>query len=225
MHVFLVHFHPHPPFRRSPLQAAVTDPDKILDSLTLSPIEKAETLAHIKIKLLSKELRIRADVKLACVHFAGVEAIREALLAAHACGSEKIPIRVQLIAPPIYVLVTTTVDKAGGIAALEAGIEAAKAIMDKHEGQLQVIKAPGVTNDHEERELQRQLKLQEDMNAEVSGDDEDEDGDDKDEDDEEDEDEEGDPADAEAGASAVAASASGGGEASSSSGSAKKGGK
>ena len=93
-----------------------------------------------------------------------------AQLAAQALSTDAVPIKVQLIAPPLYVMTTTCVDKAAGVDALTAAIAAAKAEIEKRGGQLAVKKAPLVTSSREDSELQRMLADLEAANAEVSGD-------------------------------------------------------
>ena len=103
-------------------------------------------------------------------------------LAAQACSTEAVPIRVQLIAPPLYVMTTTCLDKAAGMEAMNRAVAAAKAEIEARSGQLAVKTAPTVTSSRDDSELQRMLADLEAANAEVSGDD-DSDGDDSDDDD------------------------------------------
>lgn len=51
-------------------------------------------------------------------------------LAGQALSTDAIPIKVQLIAPPLYVMTTTCLDKAAGIAALTDAIAAVKAAIE-----------------------------------------------------------------------------------------------
>ena len=88
----------------------------------------------------------------------------------------------QLIAPPLYVMTTTCLDKASGMEAMNLAVAAAKAEIEKRGGQLAVKKAPTVTSSRDDSELQRMLADLEAANAEVSGDeDSDEDEDDSEE--------------------------------------------
>ena len=90
--------------------------------------------------------------------------------AAEAVSTEAIPIKVQLIAPPVFVMLATTLDKAGGIELMTSAIAVAKAEIEKRGGQLIVKKAPTVTSSRDDSELQRMLAELEMANAEVSGD-------------------------------------------------------
>ena len=54
-------------------------------------------------------------MELTCFAYDGVERIRDAMRAAEAAGSEDCPVRMKLVAPPLYVLTTQTLDKTKGI--------------------------------------------------------------------------------------------------------------
>lgn len=72
-------------------------------------------LKNIKRRMTPQPLKIRADVELTCFAYDGVERIRDAMRAAEAAGSEDCPVRMKLVAPPLYVLTTQTLDKTKGI--------------------------------------------------------------------------------------------------------------
>ena len=59
-------------------------------------------------------------------------------LAGQELSTERIPLKVQLIAPPLYVMTTSCLDKAAGISALEDAIAAVKRVIDARGGQLNV---------------------------------------------------------------------------------------
>lgn len=97
-------------------------------------------------------------------------------LAAQAKSTEAVPIKVQLIAPPLYVMTTSSLDKLAGIEALTAAITACKEEIEAAGGQIFVKRAPTVTSSKDESDLQRMLEDLEAANAEVSGDEESSDG-------------------------------------------------
>lgn len=57
---------------------------------------------NIKRKLTSQAVKIRADVECACYGYEGIDAVKEALSAGLALSTEELPIRINLIAPPLY---------------------------------------------------------------------------------------------------------------------------
>ncbi|KAI3721453.1 hypothetical protein L2E82_32464 [Cichorium intybus] len=56
-------------------------------------------------------LKIRADIEMKCFQFDGVLHIKDALRKAEAAGNQDCPVKIKLVAPPSYVLITQTVDK------------------------------------------------------------------------------------------------------------------
>ena len=144
--------------------------------------ERREAVEYIRLKMTPVPLKVRADIQVTCFAYEGVEAIRAALLAGQALSTEAVPIKVQLIAPPLYVMLTTTLDKAAGIAALTASIDAIRAVLEAKGGRLVVKTAPTVTSQQDEGELARLLQGE---GADGEGADEDEDDEDKGEEDNE----------------------------------------
>merc|ERR1711953_520489 len=89
-------------------------------------------------------------------------------------GTEEIPIRINLIAPPVYVMTCSTPERADGLTMLN---EACKAVEDKIKsagGNFVIQMAPKVVTATDEDELAARIKRAEEENAEVEGDDDDE---------------------------------------------------
>ena len=63
-------------------------------------------------------LQIRCDVGVTCFTYEGIDAVRESLMAGQVHGTAESPIKVKLIAPPMYVITTSTLDKDFGVAIL-----------------------------------------------------------------------------------------------------------
>lgn len=59
-------------------------------------------LNNIKRKLTSQAVKIRADIEVACYGYEGIDAVKTALKAGLACSTEELPIKINLIAPPLY---------------------------------------------------------------------------------------------------------------------------
>lgn len=59
-------------------------------------------LSNIKRKLTSQAVKIRSDFEVACYGYEGIDAVKTALRAGLACSTEELPIRINLIAPPLY---------------------------------------------------------------------------------------------------------------------------
>jgi translation initiation factor 2 alpha subunit (eIF-2alpha) len=81
-------------------------------------------LKNIKRRMTPQPLKIRADVELTCFAYDGVERIRDAMRAAQALSTEDCPVKMKLVAPPLYVLTTQTLDKAKGVEVRAACVQA-----------------------------------------------------------------------------------------------------
>merc|ERR1740139_1949474 len=131
---------------------------------------KEELKTYIRRRLAPQTIKIRADVEVSCFTHEGIDAIREALFAGITCGGENTPIKIKLIASPIYVLSTMTLEKDAGIALLNKAIETiGKNIVEK--GWKMDIKlaakAVSLKEDIELQAIMDQLALE---NNEIDGD-------------------------------------------------------
>nr|CAG4651996.1 EOG090X09RW [Triops cancriformis] len=149
---------------------AVNDPS-ILDECGLEENVKEQLLHIIKRKLTQQAVKIRADVEVACYGYEGIDAVKAALKAGVACSTEEIPIRINLIAPPLYVMTTQTPERQEGLKALEVAIEKIQATIKTSGGVFNIQMAPKVVTALDEAELAKQMEKAELENAEVAGDD------------------------------------------------------
>lgn len=86
-------------------------------------------------------------------------------------STPEVPIHVQLLAPPLYIMTTACLEKAVGISALNDAIEAVRAVIERRGGQLNIKKAPSLTSEKDQAELDKMMRDQELAAQEVSGDD------------------------------------------------------
>ena len=136
-------------------------------------IEELKT--YIRRRLAPQPIKIRADVEVSCFTYDGIDAIRDALFAGIAVGTENSPIKIRLIAPPIYVLSTMTLDKDVGIALLQKSIDVILEKISAKGGKMDVKMAPKAVSLKEETELQAMMERLELENREVEGDEPEED--------------------------------------------------
>jgi translation initiation factor 2 alpha subunit (eIF-2alpha) len=100
-----------------------SEPGMVFDSMTIDEDVFRELQANITRRLTPQPVKIRADVEVTCFSSEGIDAIKTALLQGEKLETETIPIKVKLVAPPLYVLLTTSTDKQGGIDLLEKALE------------------------------------------------------------------------------------------------------
>merc|ERR1712137_1491682 len=104
--------------------------------------------------------------------------------AGEACGNEEQPVKCQLVATPLYVLTTQTLEKEPGIKVLNDAIEAVRKKIEAAGGKLNVKEAPRTVSERDERMLADKMAAISRMEDE----DEDEDSDESDSDSDEEED-------------------------------------
>ncbi|XP_004408724.1 PREDICTED: eukaryotic translation initiation factor 2 subunit 1-like [Odobenus rosmarus divergens] len=148
----------------------VSDPS-ILDSLDLNEDERGVLINNINRRLTSQAVKIRADIEVSCYGYEGIDAIKEALRAGLNCSTETMPIKINLIAPPRYVMTTTTLERTEGLSVLNQAMAVIKEKIEEKRGVFNVQMEPKVVTDTEETKLARQLERLERENAEVDGDD------------------------------------------------------
>lgn len=146
----------------------------IFNALSISPTLKETLMMHIRRRLTPQPIKIRSDVEVTCFTYEGIEAIRAALLAAQAVGTEEVPVKVKLIAPPMYVMTTHTLNKSEGISILNQAIEVVRKEMAAKGGSINVKMEPKVVSLHDERELTLMLERLELENRQVDGDEDEE---------------------------------------------------
>jgi translation initiation factor 2 subunit 1 len=118
---------------------------------------KEELKAYIRRRLAPQPIKIRADIEVSCFAYEGIDAIREALFAGMKVGGEKTPIKIKLVAPPIYVLSTTALEKDSGIELLNKAINIIKESITAKGGKLEVKMASKAVSVKEETELQAMM--------------------------------------------------------------------
>lgn len=149
---------------------AVTEPEGVFGGMTIDPIVLKELQANIARRLTPQPVKIRADVEVTCFGYEGIDAIKRALLKAESLSTDVVPIKVKLVAPPLYVLVSHSTDKTGGIALLEQALKEVEAEIKKDGGAVNVKMMPKTVSDVEDQELAQLMARFEKENAEVEGD-------------------------------------------------------
>jgi len=154
---------------------AVNDP-ALLDECGLDEKTKDMLLLNIQRKLTLASVKIRADIEVSCYGYEGIDAVKEALRAGLALSTDPMPIKINLIAPPLYVMTTNTPEKQDGLKLLEAACEAIRKQIIAQEGRFEIKMAPKIVTDIDEADLQKQMDNAEAETRQVAGDDDEESG-------------------------------------------------
>merc|ERR1719495_1005850 len=151
---------------------SVADPT-LLDALDLDEKTKEVLVENIQRKLTQQAVKIRADFECSCFTYEGIDAVKEALRAGIGAGNPEIPIKINLIAPPVYVMTCSTPERSDGLALLNEGCKAVEEKIKASGGNFAIQMAPKVVTATDEDELAARIRRAEEENAEVDGDDDD----------------------------------------------------
>jgi translation initiation factor 2 subunit 1 len=81
---------------------------------------------------------ILADIEVLCYGYEGIDAVKEALMDGINQSTESIPIRINLLVSPQYIMTTITLDEAEGVAALNTAIQVIRESIEDSDGQFNV---------------------------------------------------------------------------------------
>jgi len=136
----------------------------------LTPAVREALMKNVRRRLTPQPVKVRADVEMTNFTYDGVEKIRDAMRAAEACSTAECPVKMVLVAPPLYVLTTQTVDKVKGVEVLTRACDAAGASITGSKGRLLVKEGARAVSERDDRLLAERLEALEAANAEVDGD-------------------------------------------------------
>ena len=114
-------------------------------------------------------MKIRADIEVTCFTYDGIDAIKESLLEGEQSATTD-TVSIKLIAPPMYVMTTVTLDREQGIQTLNNAIDKIATVIRSKGGSLDVKLAPKAVTDREESEMQAMLDRLALEQEEVDGD-------------------------------------------------------
>jgi translation initiation factor 2 subunit 1 len=152
------------------LRIAVNDPDTVLEGLDITPAEREELMRNVTRRLTPQAVKLRADIEVTCFEFEGIDALKYALTAGEKTSTEECPVKIKLVAPPLYVVTTSALQKSKGINALNIALEEVKREITVRNGKFVVKVQPRTVSDKEEKQLSAMLTELEDQNKEVAGD-------------------------------------------------------
>ena len=116
-------------------------------------------MSNIKRRLTSQPVKCRAEIEVSCYSYEGIDAIKSSLKEGLKCSTEDMPIKINLIAPPVYVVTLSSLDRVEGIKLLNDVIEKIKTSIESMKGRFKVKMEPKVVTDLDEAELARQMDM------------------------------------------------------------------
>jgi len=155
-------------FKLALVEGGVEDPFQEIKGIPEDFLDEMKT--YIRRRLAPQPIKIRSDIEVSCYTYEGIDAIREALFKGMALSTENCAIKIKLIAPPIYVLSTMTLEKESGIALLNKSIDVIRTTIVEKGGKMDVKMTPRAVSLREETELQAMMDRLALENEEVDGD-------------------------------------------------------
>lgn len=153
----------------------LTDQEDVFAGLDV-PAELSTALTeYVKKRLAPQPIKVRCDVEVTCFTYEGIDAIRDSLMEGQKAGTAESPVKVKLIAPPMYVMTTMTLDKDMGVACLTKALELVTQAIEAKGGKIEVKLAPKAVSQREETELAAMMERLALENEEHDGDEADED--------------------------------------------------
>lgn len=144
--------------------------DKVLEPYNISPEVLDALLKNIKRRLTPQAVKIRADVEVMNFSYEGIDSIKEALKAAEALSTEEIPVKIKLVAPPLYVIMTQALDKDKGIEVLQNACDLITKMVKSKGGDVNIKTAPRAVSERDDRLLGLLMETLEKQNQEIDGD-------------------------------------------------------
>lgn len=150
---------------------AITSPETVFEGITPpSKIILDEVLLQISRKLTPNPVKVRADIGVSCFSYEGVEAVKDALRAGEALHTEEVPVKVKLVAAPLFVLTSVSINKQKAIEKLTEAIEVIKQKIESYGGTIDVKMAPKAVTENDDAELAKLMEKSEAETRMVSGD-------------------------------------------------------
>jgi translation initiation factor 2 subunit 1 len=151
---------------------AVNEPDSVFaDFPELSESARKEILINIQRRLTPQAVKIRADIELTCFEYEGIDAIKAALQAGVAVADAELEVSVKLVAPPLYVVTASAMEKDEGIANIKQICDAIHKAITEKGGNMTIKHEARAVTERDEHDLLTLMQRVEDENREIDGDD------------------------------------------------------
>lgn len=150
---------------------SITDPSIWNDiDQSVDPNILNELKTYISRRLTPQAIKVRADINVSCFSYDGIDAIQKALKAAEDLLTENMQVKVKLVAAPLFVLTTQSLDKQQGIDLLTKAIEVITKEIEQFGGSCKIDMAPKAVTATEDQKLKDLMEARERETNQVSGD-------------------------------------------------------
>ncbi|KAI6203804.1 Eukaryotic translation initiation factor 2 subunit 1 [Aphelenchoides besseyi] len=137
---------------------ALTD-STVFDECEIDQKVKDKLIEDIKKKLTPQALKIRADIEVSCFAYDGIEAVKTALIKGKECSTEDLPIKIHLIAAPLFVVTAQTMDRNDGIESVNKALDCIKNSIESAGGTFKIQMPPKAVTNVDEEEIKKRMEL------------------------------------------------------------------
>lgn len=150
---------------------AISNPDQVFEDIEFpSPSIREDVIVQLSRKLTPNPVKVRADIEVTCFSYDGVDAVKAALREGESVHTETVPIKIKLVAAPLFVLTSTSLDKQQAIDTVNESIDRIRASIEKAGGSLNVKMEAKAVTATDEAELAKLMEKSEQELRQVSGD-------------------------------------------------------
>ncbi|KAH7699647.1 eukaryotic translation initiation factor 2 subunit 1, partial [Aphelenchoides avenae] len=114
----------------------------VFDECDISEAAKALLIEVIQKKHALQALKIRANIEVSCSDYDGVETVKMALAECKKFSTEEVPIKIQLYASPVYLLIAQTTDRIEGVDTVKKALNAIKNSIESFGGTFKIVMEP-----------------------------------------------------------------------------------
>lgn len=152
---------------------AITNPESAFEGIEFpSSAIHDDLVVQISRKLTPNPTKVRADIEVTCFGYEGVNAVKAALRAGEELHTEAVPVKAKLVAAPLFVLTSVSLDKNGAIESLTKAIERIRSTIAEHGGTVNVKMEPKAVTATDDAELAKLMESGADLIARDGDDDE-----------------------------------------------------
>eukprot|EP00343_Euplotes_focardii_P007034 CAMPEP_0205819424 /NCGR_PEP_ID=MMETSP0206-20130828/1801_1 /ASSEMBLY_ACC=CAM_ASM_000279 /TAXON_ID=36767 /ORGANISM="Euplotes focardii, Strain TN1" /LENGTH=165 /DNA_ID=CAMNT_0053113015 /DNA_START=29 /DNA_END=523 /DNA_ORIENTATION=- len=129
---------------------AIKEPEVVLGQYNIEAELQRSLLTNVNRRLTPQPIKIRCDLEVTCFAYEGIDAIKAALLAGEALSDEEMQIKIKLVAPPLYVMMATSLDKAKGIQRLNDACARIETVIQAKGGDINIKTAARAVSERDD---------------------------------------------------------------------------
>jgi len=106
------------------LKDASLNPDEIFQNMSIPDDIRESFLSDVKLRLSPQIMKLRARFEIFCFGYEGIDAVKFALVKGReVAGDSKVELKIRLVAPPLYEIVTAGYDREEAVGKIDAAMK------------------------------------------------------------------------------------------------------